>query len=253
MPLKEAEAFVLRSHPLGESDRILTFLTRSVGKVRGVARGARRSRRRFGSNLELLSRVRLKYFEREGSDLVRVEDAELLESFYRLQEDPERGAVMACFAEVADAFAREGQEDEAFFRLLHAVLRSVAGGLTLPWAARYFEIWTLRLHGVLPSIDACAGCGAPLAQRGGRYARRLGGIVCRNCLREDRAGGVALPAKALAAAASIVTRAPAAFCGVPEPAGALEPLAAFAEALFEDVTERRFKSYDVLRSIRGGG
>lgn len=252
MPLKEAEAFVLRSHPLGESDRILTFLTRSVGKLRGVAPGARRSRRRFGSNLELLSHVRLRYFERESTELVRVEEAELLESFYRLQEEPERGAVMACFAEVTDAFAQEGQEDEAFFRLLHAVLRALKGGLTLSWAARYFEIWTLKLHGVLPAIDACSGCGATLAERGGRYARREGGVVCPQCLREDRTGGVALPAIALAAAAAIVTRAPVTFLEVPEACGALEPLAKFAEAIFQDVTERRFKSYEVLRSIRGG-
>ena len=55
--MRETEAMVLRSHPLGESDRIVTFLTRSSGKVRGVAKGARRSRRRFGSNLEPLSQM----------------------------------------------------------------------------------------------------------------------------------------------------------------------------------------------------
>src|SRR5438093_12988135 len=112
---------VLRSQPLGESDRIVTFLTRSAGKVRAVAKGARRSKRRFGSNLEPLSRVRLHYFEREGSDLARIEAADLLESFYRLQEDPERGAILACMAEGADALAREPPEDGAYFRLLQAV------------------------------------------------------------------------------------------------------------------------------------
>src|SRR5881397_987173 len=162
---------VLRSQPLGESDRIVTFLTRSVGKLRGVAKGARRSRRRFGSNLEPLSRVRLQYFEREGSDLARIEAADLLESFYRLQEDPERAAVLACMAEVADTFAREQQEDEAYFRLLHAVLRAVQGGLDLDHAARYFEIWTLRLHGVLPSLASCATCGKEFGSRGGAYDR----------------------------------------------------------------------------------
>ena len=63
---------------------------------RGVAKGARRSRKRFGSNLEPLSRVRLQYFEREGADLARIETVDLLESFYRLQEEPERAAVLAC-------------------------------------------------------------------------------------------------------------------------------------------------------------
>src|SRR5258705_5634274 len=129
---------VLHTSALGESDRIVTFLTRSAGKVRAVAKGARRSKRRFGSNLERFSRVRLQYFEREGSDLARVEAAELLESFYGLQEDPERAAVLACMAEVADAFAREQQEDEADFRLLHAVLRAIRDGLALDHAAPDF-------------------------------------------------------------------------------------------------------------------
>ena len=80
VPLKVSEAIVLRAQALGESDRIVTFLTRNVGKIRGVAKGARRSRRRFGSSLELLNRIRLNYFESERSDLVRIEATDLLES-----------------------------------------------------------------------------------------------------------------------------------------------------------------------------
>lgn len=249
--MRESEAMVLRSHPLGESDRIVTFLTRSSGKVRGVAKGARRSRRRFGSNLEPLSRVRLSYFEREGSDLARIEGADLLESFYRLQEEPERAAVLACMAEVADAFAREQQEDEPYFRLLHAVLRAIRDGIDLGLGARYFEIWTLRLHGVLPPLSVCARCGGDLTSRGGIYHRREGGVVCRRCLSGASPGSVALPKEALAAAAGILKEAPAALIGRSSPAGALGPLQALAEALFFDLTEKRLKSYEVLRALRG--
>jgi DNA repair protein RecO (recombination protein O) len=251
VPLKESEAFVLRSYAAGESDRIVVFLTRGVGKLRGVAKGARRSRRRFGSNLELLSRVRLSYFEREGADLARIESAELLESFYRLQEDPERGAVLACCAEIADAFAREQQEDEAFFRLLHAVLRSVRDGLDLDWARAYFEIWTLRLHGVLPPLEACEGCGATEDDRRARYGRRAASMVCGGCAAETRAGDVPLPAPALAAARELLRKGPERFLGRRAETAALGPLAQLAEALFFDLTDRRFKSYDVLRAIRG--
>ena len=242
---------VLRSHPLGESDRIVTFLTRSAGKVRAVAKGARRSKRRFGSSLEPLSRVRLQYFEREGSDLDRIEAADLLESFYRLQEDPERGAVLACMAEVADAFAREQQEDEPYFRLLHAVLRAVRDGMDLDQAARYFEIWTLRLHGVLPSLSSCARCGNELGARGGTYDRREGGVLCRRCAPGRPPGGVVLPGQAVAAAADILKRAPEALIGREAAAHGLAPLADLAEVVFFDLTDRRFKSYEVLRALRG--
>src|SRR2546427_6273375 len=244
---------VLRSQPLGESDRIVTCLTRWAGKVRAVAKGARRSKRRFGSNLEPLSRVRLLYFEREGSDLARIDAADLLESFYRLQEDPERGAVLACMAEVADAFAREQQEDEPYFRLLHAVLRAVRDGMGLDHAARYFEIWTLRLHGVLPSLSSCARCGGELGPRGGVYDRREGGGLCRSCAPGRPPGGVVLPGRAVAAAADILRRAPEALIGREAAAHGLAPLADLAEVVFFDLTDRRFKSYEVLRALRGSG
>jgi len=242
---------VLRTHPLGEADRIVILLTRSAGKVRAVAKGARRSRRRFGSNLEPLSRVRIQYFEREGSDLARLEGAELLESFYRLQEDPERAAVLACLAEVADAFCREQQEDEPYYRLLLAVLRAVGDGLDLDWAARYFEIWTLRLHGVLPSLSACGVCGRDVIASGATYDRRQGIVLCRACA-QGVAGGIALPCEALEAAAEILKTAPAALVGRKGARRALAPLQDLAGAVFFELTDRRFKSYDVLRALRGG-
>jgi len=243
---------VIRSHPLGESDRIVTFLTRAAGKVRAVAKGARRSRKRFGSNLEPLSRVRLQYFEREGADLARIETVDLLESFYRLQEEPERAAVLACMAEVADAFAREQQEDEPYFRLLHAVLRAVRDGLDLAWAARYFEIWTLRLHGVLPSLSSCGRCERELGSRGGQYDRRGGVVLCRTCAAGGLPGGLPLQADALAAAAEILKAAPAALIGREAVARALAPLQELAEIVFFELTDRRFKSYEILRALRRG-
>jgi DNA repair protein RecO (recombination protein O) len=240
---------VLRAQPIGESDLIVTFLTRTTGKVRAVAKGARRSRRRFGANLMLLTRVRLVYFEKEGQDLARAESAELLESFYALQTEPVRGAVLACFAEVADAFAREQQEDEASFRLLHAVLLAVRDGLDLDWAARYFELWTLRLHGVLPGLEHCGACGESLVSRGGRFLRREGYAACARCA-VARPGDPPLPAAAVKAAADIVRRPPAGFFGVPPDAGALQPLAALAQAVFFDIVDRRFRSYEVLEQVR---
>jgi DNA repair protein RecO (recombination protein O) len=250
VPVKDTEAIVLRSQPLGESDRIVTFLTRAVGKLRGVAKGARRSVRRFGSNLEPLSRVRLTYFETEGRDLTRVESADLLESFYRIQEDPERAAVLACFAEVADAFAREQQEDDASYRLLHAVLRAVRDGVDLEVAARYFEIWTLRLHGVLPDLTACGRCGAALGAADGTCDRRESVIVCGDCAAGAARGTVPVPAAARRAALEMLRRGPETFAGEPRPEG-LPALGQLAQVIFVDVTETTFRSYRVLQALRG--
>jgi DNA repair protein RecO (recombination protein O) len=177
-----AEAFVLRVHPLGEADKIVTFLTREEGKLRGVAKSARRSRRRFGSSLELWSRVSLTLYEKEGMDLARVDGCDLLESAYRLQEDLETAYLLAYTAEVADLFARERQPEPHFFRLLGSLLQALRAGLSRLLAARYLETWTLRLHGLLPDLGRCGACDVSLGSSGGTFQSSSGQILCRRCL-----------------------------------------------------------------------
>src|SRR5260370_33964203 len=87
MPARESDAIILRSYPLGEGDRLVSFLSRSVGRIRGVAAGARRTKSRFGASLEVMSYVRIWFFERETRDLVRINQCELLETFLDAQRD----------------------------------------------------------------------------------------------------------------------------------------------------------------------
>jgi DNA repair protein RecO (recombination protein O) len=168
--------------PLAEADKIVTFLTREEGKVRCVARSARKSRRRFGSSLEPWSRVGLSLFEKEGMDLARIDSCDLLESAYRLQEDLETAYLLAYVAEVSDMFARERQAEPHFFRLLASLLTALKAGLPLPVAGRYFETWTLKLHGLLPDPAFCGECGAALTEQGGRFQTASGRLLCRRCL-----------------------------------------------------------------------
>jgi len=182
LPVVRTEGFVLRVQPLGEADKIVTFLTREEGKLRGVAPSARKSRRRFGSSLELWSRVSLTLFEKEGMDLARIDTCDLVESAYRIQEDLETGYLLAYLAEVADLFTRERQPEPHYFRLLTSLLSALKAGLPLPVAGRYFEIWTLRLHGLLPDLARCALCGSPLRGSGGTFQEASGQILCRKCL-----------------------------------------------------------------------
>ena len=81
MPVHESEAIILQSYPLGEADRLVSFFSRTMGRVRGVAAGARRTKSRFGSTLERLSHVRIWFFERPSRELVRINQCELVESF----------------------------------------------------------------------------------------------------------------------------------------------------------------------------
>jgi DNA repair protein RecO (recombination protein O) len=163
MPLKTAEGFVLRAHSVGEADQILVFLTENEGKLRGLAHSARRSQRRFGGALQLLSHVRVSYYESEQRDLARIDQCDLLHSFFRLQEDLRTSGYLSYVAELAEEFSRERQEEPSFFRLLRATLTAAETGLDPAWAARYFELWTLRLHGLLPDLAVCARCCARAA------------------------------------------------------------------------------------------
>ncbi|HLQ00338.1 MAG TPA: DNA repair protein RecO, partial [Candidatus Limnocylindria bacterium] len=102
MAARESEAIILRTYPLGEADRLVSFLSRSWGRLRGVAAGARRTRSRFGSTLELLSHVRIWFFERETRELVRINQCELVESFLKAQQDYPRSLGLALVSEVAE-------------------------------------------------------------------------------------------------------------------------------------------------------
>jgi len=157
VPLFTADALVLRTYPLGEADRIVVFLTRDRGKKRGVARAARRSRRRFGGALEPLTEVRLSYYETERRDLVRRDYAEPRRSpLARVaRETGESGALeyVGYFAELLDEWAQEADADERLYRLGATTVEALSAGTPVEPLARYFEYWLLRLQGVYPESD----------------------------------------------------------------------------------------------------
>jgi len=117
MPLHESEAIILQSFPLGEADRIVSFLSRSMGRMRGVAAGSRRPKSRFGATLERLSHIRLWYFERETRDLVRINQSELIESFLDAFRDYAAGVALALFSEITEAVLPEKEPSDPNFRL----------------------------------------------------------------------------------------------------------------------------------------
>jgi DNA repair protein RecO (recombination protein O) len=147
MPLYTTDALILRTYKLGESDRIVVFLTRDRGKKRGVAKNARQSRRRFGGALEPLTCGRLAYFERERRDLVRLDYVEQLRSPLSAADGEALGYV-SYFAELLDEWAQESDPNETLFRLGASMVDAFVAGVPLAPLARYFEYWLLRLQGV---------------------------------------------------------------------------------------------------------
>src|SRR5256885_124692 len=147
MPVYTSDALILRTYKLGESDRIVVFLTRDRGKKRGVAKNARQSRRRFGGGLEPLTYGRVGYMERERRDLVSLHYVEPLRSPLAAANGDALGYV-GYFAELIDEWAPDADPNEALFRLGVSMVEAIADGVPIEPLARYFEYWVLRLQGV---------------------------------------------------------------------------------------------------------
>ena len=147
MPLHTTDALILRTYKLGESDRIVVFLTRDRGKKRGVAKNARQSRRRFGGGLEPMTYGRVGYVERERRDLVRLEYVEQLRSPLSAVSGEALGYV-SYFAELIDEWAQEADPSETLFRLGVSMVDAIVMAVPIEPLARYFEYWLLRLQGV---------------------------------------------------------------------------------------------------------
>lgn len=154
MPSRVSEALVLRTYPLKEADLIVSFLTRDQGKLRGVAKRARRPKSPFGSGLERLSHVRLFYFQRETRELVGLDSCELISSQFTLASDYAAGVALDYMAEVAEQLLPPAEPGELYFRLLLAVLdylRARQSEGVWP-AVAYYTLWAVRLSGFLPEL-----------------------------------------------------------------------------------------------------
>jgi DNA repair protein RecO (recombination protein O) len=184
MPLKESEAIVLRTFPLGEGDRLVSFLDRQSGRLRGVARGARMPKSRFGSTLELLSYIRIWYFERENRELVRINQCELIESFLDLQKDYQAGIYLALLSEITEAVLEEREVADPQFRLLLLAARAIRTHGPSPAILAYFSLWTVRLGGWLGSLDLCAQCGRPFGREGAYPPTGSSELYCAQCRKE---------------------------------------------------------------------
>lgn len=180
MSLHTADAILLDVFDLQEQDRIVTFLTAEQGKKRGVARGARRKHSRFAGQLQPLARARITWFEPSSSELVRVRSLELTRPATFLEGELEALLLGSYLADHMLEFAQENEASPELFRLLDSTLAALAAGVDRDLAGRYYEVWVLRLAGVFPSVDACAGCGGELAA-GAVLPASAEGLLCRRC------------------------------------------------------------------------
>jgi DNA repair protein RecO (recombination protein O) len=184
MQIKEADAIILRSYKLAEADKIVVFLTDSSGLIRGVAKGARRLKSRYGASLEPFTLIHLTYLEKENKELVNIRSAEIIRSYFELAKVSEIVAALEYIGELVIEFAPPHLADEKFFRLLKAIIAAInAEPEQIQAYIHYFELWALRLSGFLPDFIACNRCGTEFSKTADEKISMMldGVLICVSC------------------------------------------------------------------------
>lgn len=244
MKFHQAEALILEVSDLQEADRIVVFLTREVGKRRGVARGAKRRFSRFAGELQPLAKARIGWMEKEGRELVRISSVELVRPVKNLQLDLEGILLGATIAEQVALFAQDGEPSEVVYRLLDATVEALEAGRDRDLVARYFESWLLRSAGIFPPPVACPQCGREL--EGGAALLASGeGLICRDCARSEQ-GAAAVSSSAITFWRRIGRENIAAMAANPPSAAVLAEVAAAVGRIRRHFLQHEVRSLTVM-------
>jgi len=181
-------AIVIRARAFGEADKIVTFLTRDLGKLSGIAKGAKRSKRRFVNVLEPFTHVSARLRLRSTSDLAFISACELVEAHHSFARDLVKFAYASYVLELTDRMIRGREAGRETYELVRDVLGLLERGQPEPGVLRAFELHLLRLTGYEPTLDQCRRCGAGLASVTSMYVHPArGGVLCARCRAEGRA------------------------------------------------------------------
>lgn len=173
----QSEALILRTWPFREADLLVTFFSRTEGKLRGVAKAAKKSKRRFGGALEPLTCVTAHWEEKEKQELVRLDSCDIISSPLTTEMTYPRVVALSYVAEVIDQLLPDREPSDDIFRLALAVVNQLkAEAIWLPLT--YFDLWIVRLIGLLPDLHACVACGEVLNGNKAYFHPLADGLLC---------------------------------------------------------------------------
>ena len=242
-----SEAVVLRTWPLHEADLIVSFFTREYGRMKGVAKSALKSRKRFGGALEPMTVARAWFAEKPRQELVRLDQLEILRSPLATPVDQVRMTVLSFFAELLDEVLPEHDPQETVFRLLVSVLEQTT--VEQPWMPlTYFSLWMTRLMGLLPDIAHCTACGEALKPGEVYFQNHADGLFCAL---HRGSGANALSADSWQLAQRMLRAPVSAFAAEPWPRRRCNDLRRFTLQSLERHIERKLRTAEALGRLGG--
>ncbi len=242
------EAVVLRTWPVHEADQIVSLFTRDAGKIRGVAKAASKSRRRFGGALEPMTHVLANYATRPRQELVRLDSLEILRSPLAEPVDYGRCAALAFYTEVLDEMLPEHDPQDATFRLLlHVLEQTRIGRIWMP--VTYFALWMVRLMGWMPDLRRCSACRALFApDKPAFWQPGADGLFCEE---HRKPGTFTLSPASRTAAGELLQSPPERFAGEPWPRTRAADLRLLLMNSLEQHGEQRLQSVRALSRLGG--
>lgn len=242
---KQSEALVLRTYPFHEADLLVTLFTRTEGKIKGVARHAKRSRRRFGGALEPLTHVVAHWHEKEKQELARLDSCDILASPLARQVSYPRAVALSYVAEVIDQILPEREPQDDLFRLTLSVVRQLASSaIWMPLT--YFDLWLVRLIGLLPDLHECVVCGMSLNGSKAWFHPLADGLLCGN---DKRLASTEISADSRGVAAEMFRAPIENFAGGPWPRQRGADLRKFLAQRIERHIERKLVTAAMLEKV----
>ena len=179
--------FVLRSFSYGESDLIVTFYSNDFGKLKGIAKGAKRSKKRFANVFEPFSLTNIIFTRKSRDMLAFIESCEIIDHYDAVRRDLEKTLIASYFIDLTDHFSPEGKKNDKIFELLQTFLTLLGTEKASDAVVRFFEMRLLKLAGFEPALDHCIMCKTPVTNGLAYYFYATeGGIKCADCAKPQR-------------------------------------------------------------------
>jgi DNA repair protein RecO (recombination protein O) len=186
VPYYKTPAVILHSLDFAESDKLVTFFTRDFGKLRGIAKGAKRSRKRFGSGLEPLTCSAVCFFEKEKASLVRLDHCEIVDPFPHIHSDMLRLGYAGYLAELISVTAAERERSGELYALLIGFFELLNQPAFREEFVRIFELRLLALAGYQPELRSCVVCRREAKDKHRHwFCQSKGGLICSDCVRDS--------------------------------------------------------------------